>query len=108
MLSTSANASFIEMTNNVVANDSANATLALGASPIMATHPLDVVDLSPAIAALLVNFGTISDKQGMIVAGQAANKNRKPIVFDPVAVGATAYRANVAKGEFQRPQKVCS
>jgi thiamine-phosphate diphosphorylase/hydroxyethylthiazole kinase len=45
------------MTNIVVANDSANATLALGGSPIMATHPRDVKDLSKILDALLINFG---------------------------------------------------
>lgn len=87
-----------QITNNVVINDSANATLAVGASPIMATHPKDVEDLSKVIGALLVNFGTIKDKDGMLVAGRAANINRKPIVFDPVAAGATAYRRDTAKG----------
>ncbi|KIR62454.1 hydroxyethylthiazole kinase [Cryptococcus bacillisporus CA1873] len=81
-----------QMTNNVVINDSANVTLAIGASPIMATHPRDVYDLSPAIGALLINFGTVTDKAGMLVAGRQANVNRKPIVFDPVAIGATPYR----------------
>lgn len=46
-----------QITNNVVINDSANATLAVGASPIMATNPSDCKDLSPVIGALLVNFG---------------------------------------------------
>jgi len=49
--------SLLQMTNTVVANDSANATLALGGSPIMATHPLDVKDLSKILDALLINFG---------------------------------------------------
>jgi thiamine-phosphate diphosphorylase/hydroxyethylthiazole kinase len=43
----------------VVINDSANATLAVGASPIMATNPSDCKDLSPVIGALLVNFGQV-------------------------------------------------
>jgi thiamine-phosphate diphosphorylase/hydroxyethylthiazole kinase len=38
----------------------------------------------------------------MIVAGQAANINRKPIVFDPVAVGATTYRKDTAKGKLSQ------
>lgn len=42
---------------------------------------------------------TITDKQGMIVAGQAANQNLVPLVFDPVAVGATEYRKQVAQGK---------
>lgn len=88
----------LQITNNVVINDSANATLAIGASPIMATNPRDVADLSPAIGALLVNFGTITDKEGMLVAGRQANVNRKPLVYDPVAVGATSFRRETSKG----------
>ena len=50
-------------------NQSANVTLALGASPIMATAPEEMEDLSKVSGALLVNFGTISDKNGMLEAG---------------------------------------
>ena len=52
-------------------NQSANATLALGASPIMATSPAEMEDLSKFTGALLVNFGTITDKEGMLVAGSS-------------------------------------
>ncbi|WVR00279.1 hydroxyethylthiazole kinase [Kwoniella sp. CBS 9459] len=86
-----------QMTNTVVVNDSANVTLAVGASPIMSTHPRDVHDLSPAIGALLINFGTIGDKEGMKVAGRQANVNRKPLIFDPVAIGATSYRREISE-----------
>ncbi|KAH8083795.1 Hydroxyethylthiazole kinase [Cristinia sonorae] len=85
-----------QITNNVVTNQSANATLALGASPIMATSPEEMEDLSKAIGALLVNFGTIKDLDGMLEAGRNANINRKPIVFDPVGVGATSFRRSSA------------
>lgn len=54
----------------MVTNQSANATIALGASPIMATAPEEMEDLSRVIGALLVNFGTITDKEGMFLAGQ--------------------------------------
>jgi hypothetical protein len=54
---------------------------------------------------------TISDKEGMIVAGQEANRNQKPVIFDPVAVGATSYRRETAKGESHwsdlRSQTAC-
>lgn len=58
-----------QITNNVAITQSANVTLALGASPIMATSPAEMEDLSKIIGALLVNFGTIGDLQGMILAG---------------------------------------
>ncbi|KZT19913.1 Hydroxyethylthiazole kinase [Neolentinus lepideus HHB14362 ss-1] len=86
-----------QITNTVVTNQSANATLALGASPIMATSPHEMEDLQKATGALLINFGTIADKEGMLQAGKFANLNKKPVVFDPVGVGATAYRRAAAK-----------
>jgi len=49
---------------------SANATLALGASPIMSNAPEEMEDLSKVIGALLVNIGTITNKEGMILAGK--------------------------------------
>ncbi|GJE94913.1 Hydroxyethylthiazole kinase [Phanerochaete sordida] len=87
-----------QITNNVVTTQSANATLALGGSPIMATAPQEMADLSRATGALLVNFGTIQNLDGMLEAGRHANMNRKPVVFDPVGVGATAYRRESAQG----------
>lgn len=60
----------------MVANQSANATLALGASPIMASAPEEMEDLSHAIGALLVNFGTIKDKEGMLVGGMCNSMQR--------------------------------
>lgn len=35
----------------------------------MASAPEEMEDLSHAIGALLVNFGTIKDKEGMLVGG---------------------------------------
>jgi len=85
-----------QITNNVVMTQSANVTLALGASPIMATAAREMEDLSKVSGALLVNFGTIADKAGMLEAGRWANITRKPVVFDPVAVGATEFRRTAA------------
>ncbi|EIN11870.1 HK-domain-containing protein [Punctularia strigosozonata HHB-11173 SS5] len=85
-----------QITNNVVTTQSANATIALGASPIMATAPEEMKDLARVPGALLVNFGTIANKDGMLVAGHYANLKRKPIVFDPVGVGATEFRRRIA------------
>ncbi|KIP06612.1 hypothetical protein PHLGIDRAFT_24498 [Phlebiopsis gigantea 11061_1 CR5-6] len=87
-----------QITNNVVTTQSANATLALGASPIMATAPEEMADLGRAAGALLVNFGTIQNLDGMLAAGRNANINRKPVVFDPVGVGATTFRRESANG----------
>ncbi|CAE6518578.1 unnamed protein product [Rhizoctonia solani] len=90
-----------QITNNVVIAQSANVTLALGASPIMATAPEEMEDLGKVAGGLLVNFGTITNKAGMLVAGKAANVNKKPVIFDPVGVGATRFRRETANGEFE-------
>ncbi|KAG8904491.1 hypothetical protein FRB99_001667 [Tulasnella sp. 403] len=85
-----------QLTNDVVVNQSANATLALGASPIMATAVEEQEDLAKIPGGLLVNMGTITDKDGMLAAGRWANYNKKPVVFDPVGVGATQFRKTSA------------
>lgn len=93
-----------QITNIVVTTQSANATLALGASPIMSNASEEMSDLSKIIGGLLINIGTISNKACMLLAGQLANLNRKPIVLDPVAAGATAYRKDATEeflNEFQ-------
>ncbi|KAI9463739.1 Hydroxyethylthiazole kinase family-domain-containing protein [Boletus coccyginus] len=85
-----------QITNIVVANQSANATLALGASPIMASALEEMYDLSCVLGALLVNFGTVTDNESMLAAGQFANDAKKPVIFDPVGVGATEFRRKTA------------
>lgn len=93
-----------QITNSVVVNDSANVTLAVGASPIMATNARDCADLAPSIGALLINSGTITDEtlKGMLAAGTAANVHGKPVVWDPVAVGATAFRRETGQRECRQ------
>ena len=89
-----------QITNNVVATQSANATLAIGASPIMATEPEEMEDLAKICGSLLLNIGTLraDGLDGPRLAGRFANWYRKPIVFDPVGVGATSFRKESVKG----------
>jgi hydroxyethylthiazole kinase len=87
------------ITNYVVMNNTANALLSIGASPVMA-HALDEVEDMTAIASTLVlNMGTLSEEwvKAMLLAGKTANKKGIPIVFDPVGAGATAYRNETAE-----------
>ncbi|KAL0956704.1 hypothetical protein HGRIS_002827 [Hohenbuehelia grisea] len=89
-----------QITNNVVATQSANITLAVGASPIMATAADEMEDLSRIPGALLVNIGTLvpDTKLGMLEAGYFANLNGKPIVLDPVGIGASTFRKSSVNG----------
>ncbi|KAH9978842.1 thiamine biosynthetic bifunctional enzyme [Lactifluus volemus] len=86
-----------QITNNVVKTQSANVTLALGGSPIMTEAETEQADLARMPGGLLINFGTIGTLEGMLAAGRHANQNGKPIVFDPVGVGATAFRRTSAE-----------
>jgi hydroxyethylthiazole kinase len=88
-----------QITNYVVMNETANATLALGALPVMA-HAREEVEEMVAIAdALVLNIGTLSPHwvEAMLVAGRAANERGIPVVLDPVGAGATTYRTETAK-----------
>ncbi|MGB9678545.1 MAG: hydroxyethylthiazole kinase [Thermoanaerobacteraceae bacterium] len=82
------------ITNVVTVNDCANITLAVGALPVMAEALQEVEEMVSEADALVLNIGTLSDIQieSMIRAGKAANFNKKPIILDPVGVGATKYR----------------
>ncbi len=83
------------ITNYVVMNNTANALLAIGASPVMAHAGNEVIDMIKIASSLVINIGTLSDKwiDAMELAIRAANKKGIPIVIDPVGAGATPYRS---------------
>lgn len=87
------------ITNYVVMNNTANALLAIGASPVMA-HSVDEVEEMVNIASsLVINIGTLDAVwvEAMIIAGKAALRKSIPVVFDPVGAGATSFRSEVCK-----------
>ena len=91
------------ITNYVVMNTTANAILAIGASPVMA-HAIDEVEEMVGIAsavggALVINIGTLSELwvDAMSMAMQSAASQNVPIIFDPVGAGATSYRTDTCK-----------
>jgi hydroxyethylthiazole kinase len=88
-----------QITNYVVMNETANATLAIGALPVMAHALQEVEQMASAASALVLNIGTLSDEwvEAMIAAGLAANAASVPVVLDPVGAGATSYRTDTAK-----------
>src|SRR5437667_2750767 len=88
-----------QITNYVVMNETANATLALGALPVMAHAREEVEEMVRLAGALVLNIGTLSPHwvDAMIAAGNAANADGIPVVLDPVGAGATRYRTDTAK-----------
>lgn len=87
------------ITNLVVMNSTANVTLAIGASPIMA-HAHEEMDAMSAFTSVLnLNIGTLTPYwvDSMIMAGKIAGQRGIPIVLDPVGSGATPLRTEAAK-----------
>src|SRR5574344_61527 len=82
------------ITNYVVMNNTANALLAIGASPVMAHATEEMEEMTSIASALVLNIGTLSHHwvDAMLIAGRTAKKCGIPIVLDPVGAGATNYR----------------
>jgi hydroxyethylthiazole kinase len=87
------------ITNYVVMNNTANALLAIGASPVMAHAEEEVEDMVGIAGALVLNIGTLSPPwiRAMLRAAHSAGNRNVPVVLDPVGTGATAYRTRTAK-----------
>src|SRR5438094_7239318 len=92
-----------QITNYVVMNETANATLALGALPVMAHAREEVEEMVALAGALVLNIGTLSPPwvEAMLLGGRAANAAGIPVVLDPVGAGATSYRTETARRLLQ-------
>ncbi len=102
------------ITNFVVMNTTANALLAIGASPVMAHAIEELEDMLKIANSLVINIGTLDHRwiESMEYAVEIARDLRKPVVLDPVGAGATKYRTqatlsllengniNVLRGNF--------
>ena len=77
----------------------ANALLALGASPVMAHAPEEVEAMAGLAKVLVLNLGTLSLPwiESMFRAGRVATTRSTPIVLDPVGAGATTFRTETAR-----------
>lgn len=86
------------ITNYVVMNTTANALLALGASPVMAHALEEVEEMAGLAGSLVINIGTLSTPwiEAMLKAGRAARTRKIPIVLDPAGCGATQFRMAAA------------
>ena len=87
------------ITNYVVMNETANATLCIGALPIM-SHAVEEVEEMVSIAgALVLNIGTLEPAwvDAMELAGRRANELGIPVILDPVGAGTTKLRIQSSK-----------
>ena len=85
-----------QITNYVTANDCANVTLAIGASPVMADGVDEVEQMVSIASSLVLNTGTLNEfsVKASILAGKKANELGVPVILDPVGAGATKYRTD--------------
>ncbi|HYD31632.1 MAG TPA: hydroxyethylthiazole kinase [Azospirillaceae bacterium] len=92
------------ITNYVVMNNTANALLAVGASPAMVHAVEEVEEFVRISQALVVNIGTLSPAwvESMVRAGDTAKVHGIPWVLDPVGVGATRLRSAAAADLIRR------
>ena len=91
------------LTNTVVQTFTANTLLAAGAAPAMVDAPQEAADFAAVASAVLINVGTVHERtaEAMRLAARSAGAAGTPWVLDPVAVGALAYRTQLA-GELVR------
>src|SRR5690606_12618037 len=91
------------VTNYVVMNNTANALLAVGASPVMAHAKSEIKDMAGIAGAVLINIGTLDEywSEAMLMAAEAANTLNKPWILDPVGAGATPYRNDILQQLLQ-------
>ena len=86
------------ITNWVTAGDVASALHALGARPILAFAREEVAEVTSKADALMLNLGTPNPDrvEAMLLAGIQANRDQKPVVFDPVGAGISKFRTEAA------------
>lgn len=88
----------LTLANLVTIDRVADAVSAVGASPIMSFESAEAKEIANMADAITINFGTINQEQvNQIRTILQANVANKPVVLDPVAVGAIPYRLKIAQ-----------
>lgn len=87
------------ITNPISMNQCANAILALGAKPIMAEHPDEVMEITKTASSLLLNLGNITDSRisSMRLALRQAGSTDIPVTLDAVGAACSALRKTLVK-----------
>lgn len=82
------------LTNWVTIYDCAQVVKTLGASPVMAHAPEEMVDMVQIASALVLNIGTLTTDfvEAMLLAAKTANHLLIPVVLDACGAGATPMR----------------
>lgn len=86
------------ITNYVAMNVMANVLLAVGASPAMVHAEEEAAEFAGFAPGLTINIGTLSGPwvRAMLASAEVAAARGLPWVLDPVAAGATRFRAETS------------
>jgi hydroxyethylthiazole kinase len=89
----------LNITNYVAMDLTANALLAIGASPIMAHAASELEEMVGIADAVVLNIGTLDGEwlRSMLAAAKFAGVKGKPVVLDPVGAGASKLRTEAAQ-----------
>lgn len=88
----------LTIANMVTPDKVADALSAIGASPIMSVAPEEAPAMVELADAITINLGTLNHEQAQEISTILdANPKHKPLVLDPVAIGASKYRLNFAQ-----------
>ena len=87
------------ITNPISMNQCANAILALGAKPVMAEHPDEVMEITRTASSLLLNLGNITDSRisSMRLALKEASATGIPVTLDAVGAACSSLRKTLVK-----------
>lgn len=87
------------ITNPISINQCANAILALGARPIMAEHPDEVMEITRTASSLLLNLGNITDSRisSMRLALKEASATGIPVTLDAVGAACSSLRKTLVR-----------
>ncbi|MFA0513895.1 hydroxyethylthiazole kinase [Vibrio breoganii] len=98
----------VNVTNYVVMNNTANALLAIGASPIMAHSAQEMAEMMRFAGCLVINIGTLDSVwiPRMLFAVEQANINGKTVILDPVGCGASTLRTEVSRQIAEQADKL--
>ena len=98
----------VNITNYVVMNNTANALLAVGASPIMAHSREEMVEMMSFSGALVINIGTLDSVwiERMAFAIEQANAHKKIVILDPVGCGASILRTETSRRFAQLAERL--
>lgn len=93
----------LNIANSVTQSDVANGLSAIGASPLMTNYDAELKTLAQFASGVCINIGTLDNRQNILSKDllELAIDFNKPVVLDPVGIGAVPERLSFVEELFQ-------